>query len=1226
MNAFSRSLERIRGTAKSGSPVAIGMTVFVIFVCASIALNDGWRIWNARTDVLGYTGVAAENLARATAEQASDTLNIIDIDIESMAHWLETHESSPAELASLHQLLVALVAKSPQLIDLVYFDENGNRVVSARPIAEGPQNNADRDYFKFHQDNPDPGLHLSAPVVGRLTGKLVVPVSRRINHADGSFAGIVMAPLDTTYFQNFYDALATGRDGSVLLATLDGTVLVRHPFVEANVGKNLLPQSPLFSEWLPLRPVGTRETVSAVDGVRRIISWRRLDPFPLVVVGALSRAEALAPWREDAIAHGVGVCLLVIAIALLGSRLSRQIARVARAERVASAIAADVTKSEAQYRLLADHSTDLILRTGLDGTCFYASPASRSLMGMAPEDLVGRPFLTLIHPDYLDALEANLIDIRQGARSTASTFRLRHRNGEWIWVEAAYQLVRDETTNEPVEWVASLRDFSARRGVLDALLKSFRDLSVARDQAERATEAKSEFLARMSHEIRTPMNAILGLSHLALKAELSEKLRDYLSKIRDSATILLNIINDVLDFSKIEAGKLVLESVDFDLESVLESVSDVTALAAAEKGIELMLAVPSAVPTNLVGDPGRLGQAILNLVNNAVKFTERGEVVLSVAVVERRDSRIRLSFSVRDTGIGLTREQQARLFQPFTQADGSMTRRFGGTGLGLAITRQFVELMGGTIGVESRPGGGSVFTFTANFEVQDASLVRPRLERLFGLRVLVVDDNATSREILSEIIGSWSMRVESVESGSAALVALGAADAAGEPFDLVLMDWQMPGMNGIEATRQIKIDARLARMPIVIMVTAYGREEVAAEADHIGIAAIVKKPVEHSMLFNTITRLFGYGETASSAGQDAPPAVPEILGAHLLLAEDNALNQLVAQEFIALFGATCDTVTDGRQAVAAILADPEAYDGILMDMEMPEMDGLEATRQIRTLVGPERLPIIALTAHASERDRQRCLDAGMNDLVSKPFEPATLGAVLSRWLDRRERKAPAAGLAGAAEIPLADPELPPPPTTFGVALKRLGGNVDLLRRVVLQFTFSYADGANEARRLAADRSWTELERFGHSLKSVAAILGDDALSSAAANIEAACRAGRTDGIDALVAAQEALLGPALAAAVAWSSAIESAREAKPAGVVVLDRIRLGAIARDLGDHLRRRSMKARRLFAEFEVAARSSTNDEKIEAMAAALDALDFAAAQHLLDEIVVTLGLGSFA
>src|ERR1700735_5586699 len=301
MTGSRQSFRSSRGAATGRSPLAIGMTIFVVFVCLSIVANDGWRIWNARTTLLDYTAVATENLARAAAQQASDSLGIIDVDTESMIHWLDSHDHNPDELDKLHQLLLSLVEKTPQVTDLVYFDEYGNRIVSAQPFAGRSLNNADQDYFKYHKENPGLEIHLSAPIIGRITKKLIVPVSRRVNHSDGSFGGVVIARLDTTYFQSFYDALGTGQEGSVLMATTDGTLLVRHPFVAENVGLNIAARSPLFNDWLPAMQSGTKQIFAATDGVSRIISWRRLDPFPMVVVGALSKEEALAPWRTDAL-------------------------------------------------------------------------------------------------------------------------------------------------------------------------------------------------------------------------------------------------------------------------------------------------------------------------------------------------------------------------------------------------------------------------------------------------------------------------------------------------------------------------------------------------------------------------------------------------------------------------------------------------------------------------------------------------------------------------------------------------------------------------------------------------------------------------------------------------------------------------------------------------------------------------------------------------------------
>ncbi len=618
----------------------------------------------------------------------------------------------------------------------------------------------------------------------------------------------------------------------------------------------------------------------------------------------------------------------------------------------------------------------------------------------------------------------------------------------------------------------------------------------AQQSAEVEARIKSQFLANMSHEIRTPMNAIMGLTYLVKKTDLTVRQSEYLNKIQQSSQHLLGLINDILDFSKIEAGMLTIERVRFELETVLANAIDLISSKAHEKGLELILDVHHDVPTALIGDPLRLVQTLVNYVSNAIKFTLEGEVCIKVSVVERSDDSVLLNFSVRDTGIGLSVEQQSRLFTAFSQSDTSITRQYGGTGLGLAISKNLAAQMGGEVGVESTLGAGSTFWFSARLGIDHTHVARTvPSEVMGGCHVLVVDDNDTAREVIKEMLVSMRFDVDVVTSGKEAIEAVKTADRLHHSYELVFMDWQMPTMNGIVAAQKIKLLA-LSQPPKLLMVTAYGREEVYSQAESAGVCEVLVKPVGASTLFDMTMRVLhpSMGEEARFSSENlASDALKNIVGARLLLVEDNEINQEVAMEVLHQAGFVVDLAENGQIALACLQT--HRYDLVLMDMQMPVMDGLEATRQLRQIPGLATLPVLAMTANAMEDDRLLCIGAGMNGFLTKPIEPELLWQALIKWIPARHpQKSPDEFILDVAGI------------EFAPALRRMLGRVDLYLSTARKFCQSQKVAMTAMRDAFDVGDFETAQRLAHTLKGVSASIGAMSLSSSAEKLEQAMKA------------------------------------------------------------------------------------------------------------------------
>ncbi|SAK45131.1 multi-sensor hybrid histidine kinase [Caballeronia hypogeia] len=1201
------------------------MTVFIVVVCVLLVSTDVWRSVAARRVQIDEMTTATSNLSRAMAQHANDTFKEADTTLIGMVERIEEDGTSPEALVRLHRSLATRVAQLPQLNGLFVYDRDGAWVVNSQPALESRFNNSDREYFEYHRTHTDQGTHIGPPVQSRSTGRWIVPVSRRIDAPDGSFAGVALATIDIEFFSRFYDSLDLGQSGAAVLVLNTGVMVVRRPFEDRFVGKNVI-HTTLFRAHLEPGRAGIFTTNSSQDHITRLNSVRELQDYPLFVAAALAEDEILGPWWRDTLWHACVTGLLALVLALFGASLVRQVTARTRVEQ-------ELARSLATTQTVLDTAISPIITVDERGAIRSFNSAGEKVFGYKANEVIGQNIRILVPPPHLDAYNEYIMQFKWDNRATAEcelaglrkdgtsfpahvstgamyldgalhfvsvitdiSRQKKERSeladardqlllaadiaelGIWSWDLATGKLhwnarmfeiyqyphelldnglhiehwrlrvhpedrdatftglreavagrtgdlppfrivLPDGTTRRIQSGMRTQRDANGTAVVMTGVNYDITDqyelefhLRNAKEQADEASAAKSSFLANMSHEIRTPMNAVLGMLHLVQLTTLDGRQHDYVSKAETAAKSLLNLLNDILDYSKIEAGKLQLDSHPFEPEKLMEELAVVLSGNQGEKDVEVLFDLDPSLPAVLIGDGFRLQQVLINLAGNALKFTSTGQIVVSVQRLDTSNDAVRVRICVSDSGIGISEEQLERIFEGFTQAEASTSRRYGGSGLGLVISKRLVAMMGGQLEVQSRMGEGSRFWFDITLGV-DASQPRMHDEGAIpgqGARILIADDNAIAGEIMSRTVRSLGWQADVVTNGVAAIERIDAAARGGAPYDVALLDWRMPVLDGLDTARLIGTmtsSQSLLAPPLVLLVTAFGREVLndSQEAGDAPFAGFLTKPVTPKQLTAAIRAAVpGHGGALPADARPSLRKARRLAGLSLLVVEDNALNRQVAEGVLLAEGAHVTLADGGREGVDMVLAGAARFDAVLMDVQMPDLDGLEATRMIRADGRFAALPIVAMTANASGSDRDACIEAGMNDHVGKPIDVERLVTVLRARTGRMPADAHAqeAGAHDAAASSTTEAR--------DSIVARFGGNLELIRNVVDGFG---AQTEKQLTRLAAKLAAQDVKGAAsvlHAIKGSAGTVGAAALAKLASALESDLLSGEHD--------------------------------------------------------------------------------------------------------------------
>ena len=1083
--------------------IAVPVAIVVIWIGWSIAKDSEIRSMHKQLELLGHQVDSAT--LNGDVMGAVNMLGTYNQAVKQQAQG-DLPPDSPEATAILRAVVDRYNASNAFIMDtngviVAYVTQKGKsgtgKDLSFRPYYKQAMEGTPNVYAAVGSNSGKRGLYFAAPIYSnnrdmvwtKITG--VVAVKLDLMAVDSLFSHIdtpvmLLSPQGVVFASNRPDWLFTVTDK---LSTKR---------VEAIKARKQFGRT--FDDFNPASlPINTQADTTPVDGTLHALAQVKInwnDPGGNWRLVMLSDRPQWFPITLAAIFGGGALFICALFGITLFFRMRDLYHRKLATHKLAKANKRLIERGR-RYRTIFRNSPLGLVHFDEQGIIINCNDRFVDLMGSSYAQLIA---YNAYENTNNEDVKAALGTARNGHSSTFEGDYTSMTSGQTIPLRMIFNPTSPGSSSSEV--IATIEDITERRNMESAMQEA---MNSAKDNAK----AKSDFLANMSHEIRTPMNAIIGLSNLSLQRKMDSTQRDYLEKIQGAAGSMLDIINDILDFSKIEAGKMTVESIDFDLDTVLKNVADVSCLKAEEKGLEVLFRTDHDIPQRMAGDPIRLGQILTNYLNNAVKFTSDGQIELSVQMIDQDSQHIALKFSVTDTGIGLTKKEIDKLFLSFSQADGSTTRQFGGTGLGLAISKQLAELMGGSVGVESTPGKGSTFWFTVTLGTAKESEERISCADLHGMRCLVVDDNATSLEILEAALTSLSFKVRTANCAEQAINELKRSAQKNEPYELVLMDWKMPEIDGIEASRMIQLDKDIPHIPQVLMVTAYGRDEALEQAREAGVTGVLSKPINNSTLFNAINDVFKTSTppTPKRLTEDASinSSVP-IWGAKVLLVEDNKINQLIASKLLTSSLLDVSIAENGMEALEQVVNN--SYDLILMDIQMPVMDGLDATRAIRASGrSKEDLPIIAMTANAMQGDREQCLAAGMNDYISKPINTDEFTQKLVKWIKPGARKISEellAELNSKAEKAVTPPTALPH-INIDEGLARVEGSMKLYLRLLHTFKNTNRSSVKNIRQHLTNGDKKTANRLVHTIKGVAANIGATDISTQAAQLEKAIK-------------------------------------------------------------------------------------------------------------------------